>query len=66
MAHGLYRRHDMTVPLIVQKFGGTSVGGADRLYSVADIVYQNAQGHRVVVVVSAMSGYKKAEGTTSK
>ncbi len=43
--------------LIVQKYGGTSVGNTDRIKNVAARVarYQ-AQGDRVVVVVSAMSG----------
>ena len=43
--------------LIVQKYGGTSVGSVERIHAVADRVigYLN-QGHRVVVVVSAMSG----------
>ncbi len=43
--------------LIVQKYGGTSVGSPERIKSVARRVakYQ-AQGHQVVVVVSAMSG----------
>ena len=52
--------------LIVQKFGGTSLGTADRLQSVADIVQNTAEHHSVIVVVSAMSGYKKSEGTTSR
>ncbi len=43
--------------LIVQKFGGTSVGDTDRIGLVADKVAGfRAQGHDVVVVVSAMSG----------
>ncbi|MCB1706857.1 MAG: aspartate kinase [Halioglobus sp.] len=43
--------------LIVQKFGGTSVGDTDRIGMVADKVAGfRAQGHSVVVVVSAMSG----------
>lgn len=43
--------------LLVQKFGGTSVGDLDRIHHVADIVAKTAaQGHQVVVVVSAMSG----------
>ncbi|MCB1688862.1 MAG: aspartate kinase, partial [Halioglobus sp.] len=43
--------------LIVQKFGGTSVGDTDRIGLVADKVAGFcAQGHSVVVVVSAMSG----------
>ncbi|MGC8480344.1 MAG: aspartate kinase [Acidimicrobiales bacterium] len=41
--------------LIVQKFGGTSVGDADRIRAVADHVARTRRsGHRVVVVVSAM------------
>ena len=43
--------------LIVQKFGGTSVGDADRIRNVARRVAQaRAGGHDVVVVVSAMAG----------
>jgi len=43
--------------LIVQKYGGTSVGNTDRIKNVADRVSQyHAQGDKVVVVVSAMSG----------
>ncbi|CAA0108932.1 Aspartate kinase [Halioglobus japonicus] len=43
--------------LIVQKFGGTSVGDTDRIGMVADKVAGfRAEGHSVVVVVSAMSG----------
>jgi aspartate kinase len=43
--------------LIVQKYGGTSVGSIARIGSVADRVKRwRDQGHRVVVVVSAMSG----------
>ncbi|MBI3560113.1 MAG: aspartate kinase [Gammaproteobacteria bacterium] len=43
--------------LIVQKYGGTSVGTVDKILGVADkvIATKNA-GHDVVVVVSAMSG----------
>ena len=43
--------------LIVQKYGGTSVGTPDRIRNVARRVarYQ-ALGHQIVVVVSAMSG----------
>ena len=43
--------------LIVQKYGGTSVGTVERINAVADRVkrYVN-QGDQVVVVVSAMSG----------
>ncbi|NCF19983.1 MAG: aspartate kinase [Haliea sp.] len=43
--------------LIVQKFGGTSVGSIERIEQVADKVARfRADGHGVVVVVSAMSG----------
>lgn len=43
--------------LIVQKFGGTSVGSIDRIEQVADKVARfRSEGHQVVVVVSAMSG----------
>ncbi|QFU76654.1 aspartate kinase [Halioglobus maricola] len=43
--------------LIVQKFGGTSVGSIERIEQVADKVQKfRADGHSVVVVVSAMSG----------
>jgi aspartate kinase len=45
------------VALIVQKYGGTSVGSPDRIKNVARRVAKfKAQGHQVVVVVSAMSG----------
>jgi len=43
--------------LIVQKYGGTSVGNPDRIKNVASRVAQHrARGDRLVVVVSAMSG----------
>ncbi len=43
--------------LIVQKFGGTSVGSIERIEQVADKVARfHGEGHEVVVVVSAMSG----------
>ena len=43
--------------LIVQKFGGTSVGTLERIQSVADKVLKTrAAGHDVVVVLSAMNG----------
>jgi aspartate kinase len=43
--------------LIVQKYGGTSVGSVERIQEVAKKVidYRN-QGHDMIVVVSAMSG----------
>ena len=43
--------------LIVQKYGGTSVGTPERIQAVAEkIIQYRDQGNRVVVVVSAMSG----------
>lgn len=43
--------------LIVQKYGGTSVGTPERIKNVAKRVAKyKTQGHQVVVVVSAMSG----------
>ena len=43
--------------LVVQKFGGTSVGDLDRIENVAKIVKKYAdKGNQVVVVVSAMAG----------
>jgi aspartate kinase len=43
--------------LIVQKYGGTSVANPERIQKVAARVAKyRADGHRVVVVVSAMSG----------
>ena len=43
--------------LIVQKYGGTSVGTVDRIKNVAQRVKRyKAEGHQLVVVVSAMSG----------
>jgi len=43
------------VSLVVQKYGGTSVGDAERIRAVADHVARTRrQGHDVVVVVSAM------------
>ncbi|MDZ7802598.1 aspartate kinase [Thiohalophilus sp.] len=43
--------------LIVQKYGGTSVGNVEKIENVAEKVIASRQaGHDVVVVVSAMSG----------
>lgn len=43
--------------LIVQKYGGTSVANVDRIKAVAERVVRTAKdGHKVVVVVSAMAG----------
>ena len=43
--------------LIVQKYGGTSVGNTERIENVANkVIGWRGRGHQVVVVVSAMSG----------
>ncbi|MBY5990561.1 aspartate kinase [Ferrimonas balearica] len=43
--------------LLVQKFGGTSVGSFERIEAVADRIARSARaGHRLVVVLSAMAG----------
>jgi aspartate kinase len=43
--------------LIVQKYGGTSVGNIEKIENVAEkVIKWHNQGHKVVVVVSAMSG----------
>lgn len=43
--------------LIVQKYGGTSMGSVERIEHVASKVAKfRAEGHQVIVVVSAMSG----------
>ena len=43
--------------LIVQKYGGTSVGDLDRIKNVAQrVIRTKNQGHEIVVVASAMAG----------
>ena len=42
--------------IIVQKFGGTSVGSVERIAEVAKIVEKSAKENNIIVVVSAMSG----------
>jgi aspartate kinase len=45
------------VGLIVQKYGGTSVGSTERIKNVARRIAKfRSRGHQVIVVVSAMSG----------
>lgn len=49
------RHHPLA--LLVEKYGGTSVGSVERIQAVAQNVAASArQGHRMIVVVSAMSG----------
>ena len=53
----LLKERTNNVALIVQKYGGTSVGNIDRIKNVANRVVRTARkGDKVVVVVSAMSG----------
>ena len=43
--------------LIVQKYGGTSVGSTERIKNVARrVIATQAEGHSVIAVVSAMAG----------
>mgnify|MGYP005672674289 FL=1 len=42
--------------IIVQKFGGTSVGSVERIDAVAEIIKNASLSERIIVVVSAMSG----------
>ena len=57
---GDFAHHDATrQPIVVKKFGGTSVGGLDRIRNVARLVRAFKDEHPekgVVVVVSAMAG----------
>ncbi len=50
----------MTRPLQVMKFGGTSVGTAERIRGAAGLAAAGARDSDVVVVVSAMSGVTNA------
>jgi aspartate kinase len=51
------RLTDKYMALIVQKYGGTSVGSTERIAQVAErVAGYLARGHQVAVVVSAMSG----------
>jgi aspartate kinase len=48
---------EVSMPFVVKKFGGTSVGNIDRILEVAKKVAAACdRGERVVVVVSAMAG----------
>ena len=42
--------------IIVQKFGGTSVGSVERIDAVAEIIKNASKTNSLVVVVSAMGG----------
>lgn len=51
-----HRRTRSKLPILVQKFGGTSVGSIDRIQSVAERVLRSTPRCQPVVVVSAMAG----------
>ncbi|ORX62109.1 aspartate kinase [Hesseltinella vesiculosa] len=58
-------RNQPSLPWLVQKYGGTSVGKClDTITSV--IVPSSLKSHRVVVVCSAQSGHSKETGTTNR
>ena len=42
--------------IIVQKFGGTSVGSVERIDAVAEIIKNASKSNEIIVVVSAMGG----------
>ena len=42
--------------IIVQKFGGTSVGSVERIDAVAEIIKKASKSKKIIVVVSAMGG----------
>ena len=42
--------------IVVQKFGGTSVGSVERIAAVAQLIKKSSKEDNLVVVVSAMSG----------
>jgi len=51
------QRNDKSMKIIVQKYGGTSIGTIERINAVADKIAKNHKKDiQIVVVVSAMSG----------
>ena len=52
--------------MIVQKFGGTSLGRQGGFKRIVEIVKQVSIESNLIVVVSALSNAKKTEGITSK
>ena len=62
-------KHGPPSAVIVQKFGGTSLGTSEKLDKSTAIIrqfHQPEKGQGVVAVVSALSSETKAEGTTSR
>tara|TARA_R110002050_G_scaffold1244_3_gene8565 strand:+ start:11785 stop:13041 length:1257 start_codon:yes stop_codon:yes gene_type:complete len=54
---GLIQSWKVKMSLIVQKYGGTSVGSVERIQEVAKkLIKFQKEGHELVVVLSAMSG----------
>jgi hypothetical protein len=53
--HGLVRKN-MSKPLRIMKFGGTSVGDASCIQKVVEIIRAASHDGNLVVVVSAMAG----------
>jgi len=51
--------------VIVQKYGGTSLGESSRIQNVYKIIQNSAEKHALIVVVSALSSTLKEEGTTA-
>src|SRR4030042_551104 len=55
--HGQHTTDNKHMSLIVQKYGGTSVGSIEKIKNVAEKVLGHyKQGNRMVVVLSAMAG----------
>eukprot|EP01083_Nonionella_stella_P042192 114119_1 len=52
--------------IVVQKFGGTSLGTSEKMQKVINIIQQFKKQSDVIVVVSALSSENKVEGTTSR
>eukprot|EP01134_Creolimax_fragrantissima_P003833 CFRG3833T1 len=53
-------------PIVVQKFGGTSVGTGKKMLQIVEIVRSFTESYAPVVVVSALSAQVKTEGTTTR
>ena len=56
---------DQSLEKVVLKYGGTSIGTGERLIHVAKVISDISHQQKPIVVVSAMSGTLKSQGTTS-
>lgn len=65
LLHRAFSTGGFRKPLIVQKYGGTSLGTTDKLEKVLKCVEKYHGPNRVFAVVSAFSSHVKEEGTTS-